>query len=48
MLKLVLETSLLSVGAWLAIPLAAALLYGGYQRTRETPTLHHDSPTTSA
>jgi hypothetical protein len=34
-LKLVLETSYLSIGAWLAIPLAAALLYGGYQRSRE-------------
>jgi hypothetical protein len=46
LLKLVLETSFLSVGAWLAIPLAAALLYGGYQRTRETPTLDRDSSTT--
>ena len=47
MLKLVLETSFLSIGAWLAIPLAAALLYGGYQRSRETPTLHRDSSATS-
>ena len=46
MLKLVLETSFLSIGAWLAIPLAAALLYGGYQRTREIPTLHSDSSAT--
>ncbi len=35
-LKLVLETSFLSIGAWLAIPLAGALLYGGYLRSRET------------
>jgi hypothetical protein len=34
-LKLVLETSYLSIGAWLAIPLAGALLFGGYQRSRE-------------
>ncbi|MCA1844325.1 MAG: hypothetical protein LC792_14280 [Actinobacteria bacterium] len=47
MLKLVLVTSFLSIGAWLAIPLAAALLYGGYQRTRETPTLHRDTSATS-
>ena len=47
MLKLVRETSALAVGAWLAIPLAAALLYGGYQRSRETPGLHQDSSTTS-
>jgi hypothetical protein len=46
-LKLVLETSYLSIGAWLAIPLAAAVLYGGYQRSRETPTLNTDSPATS-
>ena len=47
-LKLVLETSFLAAGAWLAIPLAAALLYGGYQRSRETPALQHDSSTTTA
>lgn len=35
-LKLVLETSFLSIGAWLAIPLAGALLYGGYLHSRET------------
>jgi hypothetical protein len=46
-LKLVLETSFLSIGAWLAIPLAAALLYGGYQRSREAPALPTDSPATS-
>ncbi len=46
-LKFVLETSLLSIGAWLAIPLAGALLYGGYQRSRETPALHPDSSATS-
>ena len=46
LLKLVLETSFLSVGAWLAIPLAGALLYGGYQRTRETPVLDPDSSVT--
>jgi hypothetical protein len=37
-LKLVLETSFLSLGAWLAIPLAGAVLYGGYLRSRETTT----------
>ncbi len=46
-LKLVLETSYLSIGAWLAIPLAAAMLYGGYQRSRETSPLHGDTPATS-
>lgn len=35
-LKLVLEMSFISIGAWLAIPLAGALLYGGYERSRET------------
>ena len=34
-LKLVAETSSLSVGAWLAVPLAAAMAYGGYLRSRE-------------
>lgn len=46
-LKLVLETSFLSIGAWLAIPFAAALLYGGYQRNRETPALPTERPATS-
>jgi hypothetical protein len=35
LLKLVLETSYLSVGAWLAVPLSGAVLYGGYLRSRE-------------
>jgi hypothetical protein len=45
-LKLVAETSYLSVGAWLAVPLAAAMAYGGYLRSRETPPqpASHDSP----
>jgi hypothetical protein len=47
MLKLVLETSSLAIGAWLAIPLATALLYGGYLRSRETPALPTDRPVTS-
>jgi hypothetical protein len=34
-LKLILETSYLSIGAWLAVPLAGAVLYGGYLRSRE-------------
>jgi len=37
LLKLVAETSYLSVGAWLADPLAAVMAYGGYLRSRETP-----------
>lgn len=36
LLKLVLETSFLSVGAWLAVPLSGAVLYGGYLRSRES------------
>jgi hypothetical protein len=43
-LKLVLETSFLSIGAWLAIPLAGALLYGGYQRSREITPNPDGSP----
>jgi cytochrome c-type biogenesis protein CcmH/NrfG len=35
LLKIVLETSYLSVGAWLAVPLSGAALYGGYLRSRE-------------
>jgi hypothetical protein len=39
LLKLIAETSYLSTGAWLAVPLAGALAYGGYLRSREvTPT----------
>ena len=36
LLKLIVETSYLSIGAWLAVPLAGAMLYGGYLRSRET------------
>ena len=43
-LKLLLETSYLSIGAWLAVPLAAAVLYGGYQRSREIEPNHEDRP----
>jgi hypothetical protein len=43
-LKLVLETSYLSIGAWLAIPLAGAVLYGGYQRSRESTRNPDASP----
>ncbi len=43
-LKLVVETSALSIGAWLAVPLAAALVYGGYQRSHEIAPSHEDSP----
>jgi len=43
-LKLVLETSYLSIGAWLAIPLAGAVLYGGYQRSRESTPKPDASP----
>ncbi|HLF40146.1 MAG TPA: hypothetical protein VI854_01600 [Acidimicrobiia bacterium] len=35
LLKLVLETSALAFGAWLAVICAGALVYGGYQRYRE-------------
>ena len=35
LLKLSLETSYLSVGAWLAVILAGAMAYGGYLRSRE-------------
>lgn len=34
-LKVVAETSYLSIGAWLAIPLAAVMGYGAYLRSRE-------------
>ena len=34
-LKLIVETSYLSIGAWLAVPLAAVMAYGGYLRSRE-------------
>jgi hypothetical protein len=33
--KLLAETSYLSVGAWLAVPLAGAMAYGGYVRSHE-------------
>ena len=48
--KLVAETSYLSVGAWVAIPLAAAMGYGAYLRYRETPgqTRAEDSPASLA
>jgi hypothetical protein len=35
LLKLVAETSYLTVGAWLAVPLAGAMAYGGYRRHGE-------------
>ena len=34
-LKLIAETSYLSIGAWLAVPLAGVMAYGGYLRSRE-------------
>jgi hypothetical protein len=37
-LKLLVETSYLSIGAWLALPLAAGMAYGGYVRSREATT----------
>lgn len=36
--KVALETSYVSVGAWLAFPLAAGLIYGCYQQSRENAT----------
>ena len=46
-LKLVVETNYLSIGAWVAIPLAAVMAYGGYLRIRETAPHANpeDSPT---
>ncbi len=44
-LKLVLETSYLSLGAYLAVPLAGAVAYGGYLRSRETAPMSGTSPT---
>jgi hypothetical protein len=35
LIKLIAETSYLSIGAWLAVPLAGALAYGGYLRGQE-------------
>lgn len=35
LLKLVAETSYLSIGAWLAVPLAAVMVYGAYLHSRE-------------
>jgi len=32
------------IGAWLAIPLAGAVLYGGYQRSRESTPKPDASP----
>lgn len=44
-LKLLVETSHLSVGAWLAVPLAGAVAYGGFLRTREAvPSISNDRP----
>jgi len=34
-LKFVMETSFLGIGAWLALPAAGALAYGGYLRNQE-------------
>lgn len=34
-LKLVMETSYLSIGAWLALPAAGALVYGAFTRNQE-------------
>ena len=45
LLKLVLETSFLSVGAWLAVPLSGAVLYGGYLRSRESAPLSRPEDT---
>ena len=45
-IKLLAETSYLSIGAWLAIPLAGVMAYGAYLRYREIPaqTSPQDSP----
>ena len=45
LLKLVLETSYLSIGAWLAVPLSGAVLYGGYLRSRQPVTLPNSEDT---
>ena len=43
-LKLIVETSYLSIGAWLAVPLAAVMAYGGYLRSREIAPHVEDRP----
>ncbi|MDQ1517191.1 MAG: hypothetical protein QOE80_3021 [Actinomycetota bacterium] len=48
LLKLVLETSYLSIGAWLAVPLAGALAYGGYVRSQESARPADASPADSS
>jgi len=48
LLKLVLETSYLSVGAWLAVPLAGGLAYGGYLRSQEKALTTDASPADSS
>jgi hypothetical protein len=52
LLKLALETSYLSIGAWLAVILAGGMAYGGYVRSREphpgTATIPTGSPEATA
>src|SRR5438874_1195651 len=48
LLKLVLETSYLSIGAWLAVPLAGAMAYGGYLRSREVSPITGANPADSS
>jgi hypothetical protein len=48
LLKLVLETSYLSIGAWLAVPLAGGMAYGGYVRSQETAGAPDASPADSS
>lgn len=48
LLKLVLETSYLSVGAWLAVPLAGAVAYGGYLASHEPAARSEQNPAPSA
>ena len=45
-IKLLAETSYLSIGAWLAVLLAGVMAYGAYLRYREIPAqpTPHDSP----
>jgi hypothetical protein len=44
LIKLIAETSYLSIGAWLAVPMAGALAYGGYLRSREAPSAVEPNP----
>jgi hypothetical protein len=48
LLKLMLETSYLSIGAWLAVPLAGGMAYGGYLRSQETTPAAESNPADSS